>query len=206
VDEVLKGAVLEIAELVKTLPEAVQPKAFEMLLNLEIGSKTRKHNAVTDKPSEDPEIPSGTTATETNKTDASEDLQPADLHVKARKFLERYSLTMAQLNGLFYKEDGKFMPLYEDLKTTKTSESQIRIALLLALRKGMQNGDFEFDGEVVRQECITRKCYDATNFTKIFNNNAALFDGLEAYSKSTPLIRLGEEGKKALASLIKELQ
>jgi hypothetical protein len=113
---------------------------------------------------------------------------------------------LEQLNELFYKENDEYKPLYEDLKTTKTSESQIRIALLLALNKGLATGDFEFSGEAVRKECIARKCYDSGNFTKYFNNAGNLFDGFNGYEKTQDTIRLGEEGKKKLSALIKELR
>jgi hypothetical protein len=143
---------------------------------------------------------------DTGKDKSQEDIMQSDLHVKMRKFLERYEMSLADLNELFYKEGEAFSPLYEDLKTSKASESQIRVGLLSALNNALSSGDFEFDGEAVRKECVTRKCYDSGNFSKIFNNSAVLYDGFTAYSKDSSTVRLSEEGKKKLAQVMKELQ
>jgi hypothetical protein len=82
---------------------------------------------------------------------------------------------------------------------------QIRISLLQAMLSGMQTGNFEFDGESVRVECQTRKCYDKGNFTKNFKNNSQLFDAFEAYDSKNSLIKLSESGRVELGKLIEEL-
>lgn len=112
------------------------------------------------------------------------DLAMTDLHIKAKKFLEKTGTTLDELNQVLYKEGDALLPLYEDLKTTKVSESQVRIGLLLALANGIRIGEFEFDGEAVRRECQTRKCYDPGNFAVNFKNNASLFDGFEEIAKN----------------------
>jgi hypothetical protein len=43
-------------------------------------------------------------------------------------------------------------------------------------------------------------------FKANFRNNKRLFDKFENYEKEKPEIRLSEEGREALAKLIKELQ
>ena len=96
--------------------------------------------------------------------------------------------------------------MYDDLKTTKASESQIRIALLHSLLKGLHTGDFEFNGESVREEAQVRKCYDQANFAAVFKNNKELFEGFAKYSKTSPIIRLNADGKSKLAEVIKDLQ
>ena len=128
------------------------------------------------------------------------------MHTKTKKFLAKYQLSIEDLNEILYKENGTILPLFDDLKTTKTSESQLRIALLQALILGIETGDFTFDGEQVRRECQLRKCYDSANFTSTFKNNAVLFDNFEKYDKETPLVRLSEEGRKRLAEVIKDLK
>jgi hypothetical protein len=124
--------------------------------------------------------------------------------VKVRKFMERHSITLDHLNQLFYKDGGEIKPLYEDLKTTRMAESQIRAALLHALLSAMKSGEFVADGEAVRAEVQQRKAYDKANFAANFKNNASLFEGFESYVKANP-IRLSEDGRKELAELIKEL-
>jgi hypothetical protein len=125
--------------------------------------------------------------------------------VKVRHFLKKYNLTLAEVNNLFYKENDQILPLYDDLRTTRLAENQVRITLLLALHQAIQTGEFECEVEAVRTECNDRKCYDRNNFGNNFTNNAGLFD-FTKYTKATTKIRLSEEGKKELAELIRELQ
>jgi hypothetical protein len=96
-------------------------------------------------------------------------------------------------------------PIYDDLKTTKTSESQIRIALLSGLKSALKTGEFDVIVEAVRQECTERKCYDSGNFLTNFRNRKSYFD-FSQLKATTTQFRVSPEGRKALAQLIKELQ
>lgn len=204
----LKERVLEIVSIAKECPDNLQPLCFELLLRDYLEGRRRPAPAPAPAPSpaatpsETPTPPDSIAAGETST--GQQDLKAGDLHVKARKFMERYSITLDHLNQLFYKEGGDIKPLYEDLKTTRMAESQIRAALLLALLSAMKTGEFVADGEIVRDEVQQRKAYDKTNFAKNFKNSANLFEGFESYEKETPL-RLSEDGRKELAELIQEL-
>ena len=196
----IEAKVKEFVEIAKTCPQNLQEKCFELLMGKYLEQRYGVPAA-------------GTKATMQGADDAGggegaaqEDLAETDLHVKARKFLEKNGLTIGDINQIFYKEGSEVMPLYEDLKSTKVSECQLRIALLLALKSGIQGGAFEFDGEVVREECRARKCYDQANFATIFKNNKELFEGFEKYKKTSPMIQLSGEGKEKLASVVKELK
>jgi hypothetical protein len=94
--------------------------------------------------------------------------------------------------------------MYDDLKVTKISEFQIRIALLQAMINAMSSGNFEFDGEAVRAECQKRKAYDPGNFATIFKNYTDHFDGFITYNKGTS-IKLSEKGKEVLSKVIEEI-
>lgn len=209
-DEELKKRILEIGEVVKALPTAVQEKAFEMLLSHELGETLGHQRKGTEADTKDENDlkggDSGSGGDAAGQNRGGEDLAQKDLHLKAKKFLEKQGLSLDDLNELFYKEGDSIKPLFEDLKTTKSSESQVRLSLLSALRNAIQSGEFEFDGEDVRQQCVLRKTYDAANFKANFRNNKRLFDKFESYEKEKPTIRLSEEGREMLAKLIKELQ
>jgi hypothetical protein len=206
-NEELKKRVVEIGELVKSLPASVQEKAFEILLNYELGRVPKGKTKEGDAKEEEVEKSEGGGGAEAAvQSRSGEDLIAGDLHLKAKKFLEKQGLSLDHLNELFYKEGSEFKPLFEDLKTTKASESQIRLGLLSALRSAIQSGEFEFSGEDVRQQCQLRKTYDKANFNANFRNNKKLFDKFESYNKEQPTIRLSEEGRNELAKLIKELQ
>ena len=198
--EELKKKIAEFSKIAKTCPENLQEKCFEILLSnyfrgVPMLPPKEKETGITEKEEKIEQ-----------KKQEQEDVQERDLHVKAKKFLKSYDVTINNINQVFYKEGGDFKPLYEDLHTTKITESQIRIALLHALKNGLKSGEFIFNGEEVREECEIRKCYDQSNFAAIFKKSADLFDKFKAYKKTSPQIKLDTKGKKKLAELIKELQ
>lgn len=206
--ETLKQKVLEFVAIAKECPEPLQAKCFELLLSDYLAQQRPKSKEQENKTAEIKETALEKQAGKgaSKKTVQQEDIQEIDLHVKARQFLKKSSFSMEHINQLFYKEEGNFLPLYDDLKTTKAAEGQIRVALLHSLLKAMHAGDFEFNGEAVREEVQMRKCYDPANFVKNFKNNQMLFDGFDSYSKNSPIIRLSAEGKEKLAEIIKDLQ
>lgn len=206
----IRDRVKEIAEIAASLPENMQQLCFEMLLSHHLASETPPSPPVASPLVSPPtpsgidpgQIPSGTSAAGAS---GQADLTNNDLHVKARRFMEKYSVALPEVNNLFYKEGEAILPLYEDLKTTRMAESQIRIALLQALRSALSCGEFQADVEAIRTECRDRKAYDSANFAANFTNNKSLFD-FDKYIKGTTSVRLSEDGRKELANLIKELQ
>jgi hypothetical protein len=128
----------------------------------------------------------------------------SDLHIKFRNFMDKNNVSIDAINSLYYFESDSFLNIYDDLRTTKMAEVQIRISLLQALNNAMSTGDFSFDGEAVRSECQKRKAYDKDNFSANFKNNFSLFDNYMKYKKGDQ-IRLSERGKGELIKLIGEL-
>lgn len=206
----LKDRVLEIVSIAKECPENLQTLCFELLLRDYLEGKQRPAEAPAPAPSAatSSALPPGDPVLNPHSGDSplsdQQDLRTVDLHIKARKFTEKFAITLDQINSLFYKDNGDIKSLYEDLKTTRMAEGQIRVTLLHALLAGIRTGEFVADGEAVRAEVQQRKSYDSTNFTKNFKNSANLFDGFESYEKGAQL-RLSDDGKKELAELIKEL-
>lgn len=201
----LKKAVQGFAGIAKDLPENLQVVAFQLLLQHHLDSLGAPKKAGHVQPDVEPDGASPDAKTVEESAPNQEDLVLSDIHIKARRFLEKYSVTMEELNNLFYKEAGTILPLYDDLKTTRMAEGQVRVALLQSLLHSFESGDFEAKVEDVRQECTDRKCYDSNNFTAIFKNNKSLFD-FETYTKGTKTVRLSADGLKELAEVIKELQ
>jgi hypothetical protein len=206
----LKDKVKELAEITAIVPEALQPICFEILLRDYLSSVSNNNT----KPASNNEplrnaIPAESINTVSQHLEElatkQADVTQADLHFKARKFMEKYSVSISELNNLFYREGTAIMPLYENLKTTRMSEAQIRIALLQALHNALADGEFIAQVENVRTECRDRKSLDGPNFAANFKNNASLFD-FDSYTKETKSLRLSEDGRKELAQMIKELQ
>ncbi len=202
----IKDKILEIASIAKKCPENLQEKCFEVLLKDFLEKQSRFIGKAKPPPSGEGSEPGDEEDLKKVVEPQQGDIPEKDLHLKARKFLKSNSLTIDHINQVFYKEGDEIRPLYDDLKTTKASESQIRIALLHALKNALSSGEFEFNGEEVRSECQIRKCYDPPNFTAAFKNYKDRFENFEKYQKKSPVIRLGVQGKSTLAEIIRDLQ
>lgn len=217
----LKEEVKEIVEIVALVPDEHKAMAFEMLLK---DTLARRHAPPKPAPHPPPPSPApeakaakspapaddpgeGTSGGKAHagaqpKVNEGSDIVMSDLHVKTKKFLEKGEVTLDQLNDLFYKEGDSFESLSMDLKVTKMSEGQIRIALLQALQNSLATGDFSTTVESVREECKARKTYDLANFAANIKGAADLFD-FGTWSKEVTELRLSEAGKKELASVVK---
>lgn len=220
----LKEEIKEIIEIVALVPESLKVMCFEMLLK---DALARRH--APPKPPVHPPVPpvpepnapksaaaptdeSGTESDSTSipapgvqpKVGGGSDITLPDLHMKTKKFMEKGSLTLEHINNVFYKEGDKFELLITDFGATNMAEGQIRIASMQALKNALVDGEFTTTVSAVREECKIRKCYDQANFTANFKKNAGTFDFGE-WSKDIADLRLSEDGKKALAEVIKKL-
>lgn len=206
----MKKDVLEIAGIAKECPENLQAICFELLLKNYIDGSFKKPESKEKGIEVKPLDPKATEKADTkipgeSDVDGSVEILKSHLHVKTLRFMEKHAVTIKEMNNLFYREKDEILPLYEELKTTRTAESQVRIALLQSLRNALASGEFETPVESVRKECSDRKCYDKNNFSANFTNNSSLF-GFDKYEKSMETIKLSDKGREELGALIKELQ
>ena len=197
----LKDKVKELAEIAASVPENLQVSCFESLLRDHLESLSRAGKPQEPKAGE--KVSPAAIQADAGKTfeDSAKgqtDVTMADIHLKARKFMEKYSVSIAEVNNLFYKDGGDITPLYEDVKTTRMAEAQIRVTLLQALRNALVYGEFTTNVEAVRAECRDRKTLDATNFAANYKNNSSLFD-FEKFDRRTKSLRLADDGRKELA-------
>lgn len=216
----LKTQVKEIVEIVALVPEEFKAICFEMLLKESIFN----NRPVMAQPfASGPQPSSETSAKDTaaqpqekiienpavgsfvqSKVGEGTDIMASDIHMKVRKFLEKGELSVANLNELFYKTADGFESLITDLGVTKMSEAQMRVSLIQALHHALESGEFVTSVEKVREECKMRKAYADANFGANFKNNASLFD-FGTWTKDVTELKLSEEGKKSLATIIKTL-
>jgi hypothetical protein len=202
----IKEKILEIAEIAKACPENLQPICFETLLkHFLTGFITPTEPKEKERKQAKKEGIAIDASGQDQATSKQEDLKDSDLHLKLKRFMGKEGVTLDHLNNLYFKQGDKILPLFDDLKTTRLAESQIRITLLQALVNAIMTGEFQADVEAVRVECINRKSYDKNNFSNNFRNNKSLFDPPK-FEKTTKLLKLSEAGKKELADLIKNLQ
>jgi len=201
--EKIEEKLAELIGIADSVPEKYSVKCFELLLSYELGLNkdmpTDKPNEISSKPDE-----SGIAAAAAASTPSQREVSESDLHLKFKQFLKKYRIDLEKINQLYYIEGDDFLPIYDDLKTVRSAETQIRLALFQAMINAMKDGSFEFDGEAVRVECQKRKAYDSSNFSANFKNNASLFDGFSSYKKDEQ-IRLSEQGKEELNKLIQEI-
>lgn len=203
----LKTEIKEIIEIVMSCPENLQEKCFEILLTnlLKPESKNIKKDNPTVTETTQVETKKDEPKDEGNDTGDSKEIDSEislkDFHIKTKRFFEAKGITIEHLNKLYYKDNDKLLPLYEELGTNKISETQIRIALLTAFENSFSNGDFEFSKTTVRERCKLLKSWDTNNASNNYRNNKDFFDDID----SDDSIKLSTLGKDELAKVLKEL-
>lgn len=195
----LKNEIENIIEIVNKCPEPLQEKCFEILLNSYL-----KTNQTIEEPSKIVNTPVNQIKDEkiTKKENdiSEEEIKESHFHLVIRRLLTSNSITMKDINNLYYIENEKLKPLYDCLNAQKMSDSQIRIALLTAFENGYSDNVLEFNIQEVRERCKTFKCYDGTNFMAIFKRNKELFDNIE--EKDVTDIKLSNEGRKKMVETL----
>jgi hypothetical protein len=197
----IKKRIQEFAEIAKDCPENLQETCFRLLLENYLDQSKGTAAPIASAPK--PASPGVDTSLDSGAKQQG-DIQQSDIHVKVKRFMEKNGVSLEDLNLVFYKEDDAFLPLFDSLGTTKTSESQIRVALLRCLRAALATGEFGAPLEDIKVECQQRKCYDVNNWRNNFVNNARLFDN-DKFTKDVEL-RLSDDGRKELATVIKQLK
>jgi hypothetical protein len=198
-DAVLKKEIQEIVELVKTMPDSLQVRALEMLMQdlldrqagktANKGGKDKEDDDEKDKPDKKPLRRESTS------------LDSSTLPMRVKAFMKKHEVTAGQIEKLFHIEGKQYEPIWT-VETTKFSKAQIQIALLQSLQHALTSGEFSFDREEVKTECKNKNCYDGTNFKANFTNNQKYFSGLD---KEAGVISLTDEGMKALAAIVVRL-
>jgi hypothetical protein len=199
-DAALRAEIQEIVEVVKTVPEPLQLRAFELLLQDAIDrSAGRKRTQQRDNDEEE-ELEEKPTGQRKKQERESEVLDPNTLPMRVKAFMKRTEVTAPQIEKLFHIEGKQYEPIWT-VKVTKFSKAQVQIALLQSLQRALTSGEFSFDREEVRTECENRRSYDKKNFKVNFRNSRKYFSGLE----KDGLVSLTDDGMTALAGLITEL-
>jgi hypothetical protein len=199
-DTALKKEIQEIVELVKTVPETLQARTLELLLQdaldraggrprLQVG-KEEQHDDATDTAK----------TKKKSKERESEGLDLNTLPMRVKAFMKKNGVTIKQLEKLFHVEGKEVEPMWT-LTTTKFSKAQVQTALLQALQRALTSGEFSFDREEVKTACRDRGNYNEANFKANFHNNNRYFSGLERAG----LVSLTDAGMTALATLITAL-
>jgi hypothetical protein len=199
--EEMIAVIKEIEKVSDACSEKYSVVCFKSLLDDFLNGNRREHPETGSSKKVEEETTTGTAVS----TATQRPLVDSDLHLKFKQFMKKHSITIETINQVFYFEGSDILPLYDDLKTIRSSELQIRVALLQAVVTAIKSGSFEFDGEAVRAECQKRKAYDMNNYTKNFKNNSSLFEGYESYKKGD-IIKLSDDGKAESAKVLMEME
>ncbi|MNY26330.1 hypothetical protein D3C86_1601710 [compost metagenome] len=170
----------------------------------EVESKAPRPPAPADESGSDAESTPAPAPGVQPKVNGGADIAMSDLHMKTKRFMTNGGVTLEHINNVFYKEGENFELLITDFGAKSMADGQMRIAMLQALHQALIDGEFITTVEAVRQECKMRKCLDAPNFAKNFRTNAELFD-FGTWSKDITDLRLSDDGRKALAEVVKKL-
>jgi hypothetical protein len=195
-DAALKTEIQEIVELVKIVPEPLQLRAFEILLQDILDRLASKKRRADEDDEEELEEKPTSQKKKKKQERESEGLDANTLPMRVKAFMKRTKVTAPQIDQLFHIEGKQFEPIWA-VKVTKFSKAQVQIALLQSLQRALTSGEFSFDREEVRTECENKGSYDSNNFKVNFRNNEKYFSGLE----KDGLVSLTDDGMTALANL-----
>ena len=139
-DAALKTEIQEIVELVKTVPEPLQLRAFEILLQDAVDRLAGKKTARREDTTKDDEHDKDDTK-DKNKDKKSEGLDPNTLPMRVKAFMKRTKVTSPQIEKFFHIEGKQYEPIWT-VKVTKFSKAQVQIALLQSLQRALTSGEF----------------------------------------------------------------
>ena len=180
-NEGLENKIKELVEISEKLPERYRERCFEVLLTNYLNEVKTTEKIVAKI---DPVVP--------------EPPKKIVIPIDVRAFLQQYALPEDILQKLFIIEGNETRTIYS-IETTKKSDAQIQVALLMALENALKpGGKFEFSMEVVRGRCKDKAVFDGPNFRTHFKNNKKFFKDLEDEDR----IELSPEGKAELADVI----
>lgn len=179
----IEQKVKEITKICESIPETYRLRCFEYLMeNFLIIQNVSKPEQI---------IPESKKLTE-----------QIPIPIDVRAFLTQYELEPSVIEKLFLMDGVEIRHTYK-IRTTKKSQAQIQISLLMALENTIRdpNKKFEFAATEVRQRCIDLQCYDMPNFSTHFKNNKSYFKSLDDLEH----IVLSSDGKSELAEVILQM-
>ena len=185
-----KADIAEIVEIVKTVPEELRQKCFELLFDAAFSNATP---AIEPKPEQKLEaLSEGKPAVQSDKK-----LPPNIL-----AFLRRQNLTPEDLSKLFMLDHEPLLPVYK-MPGGAIAKSQLTKVMMVILENGLLNNSLSAPYSELRGSVRDDGLFDS-NFNKLFRRD--LFKGVtkEGVTDDT-IIELSGSGLEKLAELIKEL-
>jgi len=188
-----KADIAEIVEIVKTVPEALQQRCFELLFEMaftNIQASPEPKPKATDEPPPEEKQP----------TASGKKLPPNVL-----AFIHRNEVTKDHLGKLFMLEHDPLLPIYK-MPSGNIAKSQLTKVMMVLLENGLLNNSLTAPYAELREALKDDGLYD-TNLNKNLRRNHALFRGAigEDSIDENGTVELTGPGMVKLAEVIKEL-
>lgn len=185
-----KADIAQIVEIVKTVPEALQQRCFELLFE---AAFSNVKSAAEPKVEEQPEA-----ATETKPAAPSSKKLPPNVLA----FLRRQKLEPEDLGKLFMLDHEPLLPVYK-MPNGAIAKSQLIKVLMVILENGLLNNSLTATYAELRGSARDDGLFDG-NFNKLFKRDLFKGVGKDGVTDDT-LIELSGTGMDKLAEVIKEL-
>jgi hypothetical protein len=185
-----KANIAEIIEIVKTVPEALQQRCFELLFE---AAFSNAKPAAEPKQEQKPEPPAEGKTT----------LQPdKKLPPNVMAFLRRQNVTPEELGKLFMLDHEPLLPVYK-MPNGAIAKSQLTKVMMVILENGLLNNSLSASYSELRASVRDDGFLDS-NFNKLFKRDMFKGLGKEGVTDDT-VIELSGAGMEKLAEVIKEL-
>lgn len=189
-----KADVAQIVDIVKTVPETLQQRCFELLFE---ATFSEPHPTLaTPSPDEKP----GESQKESPPV-----LLDKKLPANVMAFTVRNGVTKEQLEKLFMLAHEPLLPIYK-IPTGNIAKSQLTKVLMILLENGLLNNSLTAQYSELREAVKDDGFYDS-NFNKVLKRNHALFRGAisEDSIDENGVVELTGGGMEKLAEVVKEL-
>ncbi len=190
----VKGDIAQIIDIVKTVPEALQQRCFELLFE---AAFAEPHSVRADSP------PKGNAGESGSKEIPA--VSDKKLPANVMAFAVRNEVTKEQLEKLFMLDHQPLLPIYK-IPTGNIAKSQLTKVLMILLENGLLNNALTAQYSEVREAVKDDGFYDG-NFNKVLKRNHALFRGAisEDSIDESGVVELTGAGMEKLAEVVKEL-
>lgn len=183
-----KADIAEIVEIVKTVPEALQQRCFELLFDAAFSKA---------KLAPDPDPPTAQPAAAETK------LQPnKKLPSNVIAFMRRQNVTDEELGKLFILDHDPLLPVYK-MPTGAIAKLQLTKVLMVILENGLLNNSLSATYAELRGSVRDDDLFDS-NFNKLFRRDLFKGIGKDGVADDT-VVELSGTGMDKLAEVIKEL-
>lgn len=191
----VKADIAQIVDIVKTVPETLQQRCFELLFE---AAFSELHPTPAD-PSTD-EKPRANSGLKENPPALDKKL-PANVMA----FAVRNGVTKEQLEKLFMLDHEPLLPIYK-IPTGNIAKSQLTKVLMILLENGLLNNSLTAQYSELREAVKDDGLHDS-NFNKVLKRNHDLFRSAisEDSIDENGVVELTGAGMEKLAEVVKEL-